>query len=480
MFKSIVFIDDNGNAINPFVCEALSSFIRSQVIVMTESMFNAIDEFDELCVDIKRAIVIGSVKKNKNYRFPIVEVASRKDCYAYVKQRKLPGQAFWFIGDIEMMNDLLWHGLISDIHVAFNRQITSETGYSIDWADYLIPNSAKFNLECLTDPLMQFELVSRVKSIFSCGQVLKHFLRRNAEESHLLEVMRDILDNGLIRANRTNVKVRSVFGRQLEYEMAERIDPSTGKSEYRLPLLTTKHMFTRGVFEELKWFLSGGTDANVLANKNVNIWKGNTTRSFLNDRGLKNYNVGETGPIYGFQWRHWGAEYEPGKEDYSGMGVDQVKAVIHSLKTDPYSRRHIINAWNVSDLDKMCIPPCHVLYQFFVHETNGQKYLSLMMYQRSCDVFLGMPFNLCSLGLLLMIISHQVGYKPYKIIHSIADMHIYETHIPAVKEQISRTPKPFPFVRFECEPKDVKDYEFSDIKINGYSAHSAIKAEMIA
>lgn len=572
----------------------------------------------------------------------------------------------------------------------------------------------------------------------------------NLEEQCLLDTMSDIIVNGYKRPNRTGTDTRSLFGKMFEYHMEESIHPESGEPMYRLPLLTTKKMFIRGVFQELKWFLNGGTDSKDLEALNVNIWKGNTSKEYLDKIGLGHYEEGETGPIYGFQWRHWGAEYIPGKKAYSNEGIDQVKRVVESLKNDPYSRRHIISGWNVQDLDKMCLPPCllagskvltkrgyipieeicgndlvythkgrwrsianqqvrdysdrvysvwhlggsypiksskehpflvmtvgtythpewlpakslkirshmlcipietiqeplhlticvdgslqmiqpidyehigtligspdyskthigwsivsqfisfgeliipewvqrlpktdlrdlvkgfesvaqrlsraefqvesysiglslqriyakiglmvqvlctanqvsiryldesqggfidqnflylpitriawkvktcevynievqedesfvvdniathncHVLYQFMVHENDGTQYLSLMMTQRSCDTFLGLPFNLCSLGFLLAMTAATVGMKPYKIIHSIADMHLYEDHIEAAQIQISRKPLPFPYVRIKQTKPNLEDYSLEDIEVHGYQSCGPIKATM--
>lgn len=595
----------------------------------------------------------------------------------------------------------------------------------------------------------------------------------NAEETILLNTMKDIINNGFKKSNRTAVDTRSVFGRMFEYHMERKIDPQTGQSMYRLPLLTTKKMFTRGVFAELKWFLNGRVDSKELETKGVNIWKGNTSRDYLDSVKLSDYKEGETGPIYGFQWRHWGADYISDKKNYHGEGIDQIDRVINSLKDDPFSRRHVISGWNVADLDKMCLPPCfvagtlvntkrgyveidrlldndivlthlgnwksiinrqertyrgniytinhvgcgdaieateehpflvkviqmtsfepaqyklskdtqwiaakdldperhvlcipitqeqkpvsitvvvdgelmpsqsidyfmigvfigkhgnmldlqfvppgwsilkqfsqnsrevccdmipewvqslpkadlydlirgfefscsirlqkflitpnkhvalalqriyakvgiatrvtriddtyiivkvtsniqgrcyaddkylylpiagiqsnasdvlvynlevaddnsyvvqniathncHMLYQFLVHEENGTKYLSLMMTQRSCDTFLGLPFNLCSLGMFLFLMARTVGMEPYKIIHSIADMHIYENHIEAAQQQVTRKPYAFPYIRTRADVpnKSIESYEYSDLEIIGYTSHGPLSGSMV-
>jgi thymidylate synthase len=197
---------------------------------------------------------------------------------------------------------------------------------------------------------------------------------------------------------------------------------------------------------------------------------------------LNHFEEGECGPIYGFQFRHCGALYMQGKHDYDGYGVDQVRQVIQSLKEDPFGRRHVINLWNVTDINnkELVLPPCHVLYIFLVSEIDGEKYLSLHMTQRSCDALLGLPFNIVSCTLFLLMMAHQTGYKPYKFYHSIADFHIYENHFDAVVKQISRNPCMFPYVSLNCDVKDdPKDYEFSDFTFHDYYHHNLIKADMV-
>ncbi len=237
----------------------------------------------------------------------------------------------------------------------------------------------------------------------------------------------------------------------------------------------------RGVFAELKWFLGGQTDSKTLEEQGVNIWKGNSTREYLDSYGLSKYEDGKCGPIYGHQWRSWNAPYDQTRDNHIGDGYDQVMTCVDSLKYDPFSRRHIISGWNVSQLEDMALPPCHVLYQFYVHEEDGEKYLSLSMYQRSGDTFLGIPFNVCSMGLFLLIMAHHVGYKPYKLVHTVGDMHVYETHLDAVARQLVRAPNMFPFARMTGAVRDcIEDYEFSDVVIDGYVSHGPIKAGMVA
>jgi len=206
------------------------------------------------------------------------------------------------------------------------------------------------------------------------------------EEMQYLEAINDIIKSGNDKDDRTGVGVISKFGYQMRYDLSE-----------SFPLLTTKDVYWKGVVEELLWFLRGETNAKTLSEKNVKIWDGNGSREFLDKNGFTEREEGDLGPIYGFQWRHFGAEYGDMNDNYEGKGVDQIKKIIKDLKENPTSRRILLNAWNVADLNKMALPPCHILCQFYVDTENR---LSCQMYQRSCDIGLGVPFNIASYSLL--------------------------------------------------------------------------------
>lgn len=486
MFKFAAFIRSDGVSINPFACKQLCYYIRNGVIVSTQSMFELTTGFSILKmnggVSVSKIVVIGdettSMESGLNTS-NVVFIENIRSCIKYLSEN-FNNREWWFVGDNETANNLIWKGLIMDVHLSKSySRVNSSEWNSLD--PYVLNQTEMLDKTLLDHPNMEFELVSTTRMDLSMSKTIRHYMRRNIEESNLLAAMNQIITQGFKRPNRTGIDTRSLFGKQFEYNMIERTDPETGKSSFRLPLITTKKMFIRGVFGELKWFLGGGTNSKDLEKNKINIWKGNTTREYLDSIGHADYNEGETGPIYGFQWRHAGAKYIQGKHDYAGEGVDQVAQVIHSLQTDPFSRRHIINSWNVQDLDEMCLPPCHVLYQFMVHEDQEQKYLSLMMYQRSCDTFLGLPFNICSLGMFLTMMAHRVNMKPFKIIHSIADMHIYENHIEQASTQIQREPCMFPYIRIDCDPKEkLEDYNFKDIVVEDYYHHTPIAAEMAA
>ena len=251
-----------------------------------------------------------------------------------------------------------------------------------------------------------------------------------------------------------NGNVKSIFGHTLHFDLRD-----------GFPLLTTKKMFLRGVIEELIWFLHGNTDVRVLQKKKVHIWDGNTEGK-----------EGDAGPIYGFQWRHFGAKYVDCETDYTGQGVDQIAKIIDLIKTNPHSRRILLSAWNPADQDRMALPPCHVSYQFYVQDGT----LSCIMYQRSSDVFLGLPFNIASTALLLTFLAHETGLKPAKMNICIGDAHIYESHIPVVKEQLARTPHGPPSLSVDFEPgHNLLNITKENVKVTGYTCHGSLKAKMV-
>ena len=264
------------------------------------------------------------------------------------------------------------------------------------------------------------------------------------DESKYLKVMENILKNGIDRNDRTGVGTRSLFGIRMEFSLSNNI----------IPILTTKRILWKKVIGELLWFLSGSTSIEDLHKNNIHFWDANSTKDFLTKRGLDHYEEGDVGPIYGFQWRHWGAQYEGKDTNYESKGIDQLKQVINLLINDPFSRRIILSSWNVSDLSKMSLPPCHLIAQFYVREekildndkndTITTRYLDCQLYQRSGDMFLGVPFNIASYSILVRILCKITGYNPGKFIHIIGDAHIYNNHFNPVLKQLKITPRPFP------------------------------------
>jgi len=293
-----------------------------------------------------------------------------------------------------------------------------------------------------------------------------------------LDLLKDILENGETKNDRTGVGTLSVFGRQLRFDLRK-----------GFPAVTTKKLAWKACVGELLWFIEGSNDERRLAEIThgtregvVTIWTPNALAPYWKDKAKFD---GDLGPVYGVQWRHWNKyriEKDMGSAHKGGtrlavdqIEVDQLKNLIDGLKNDPNGRRHILSAWNVGELDQMALPPCHVMSQFYV---NKNRELSCHMYQRSVDVFLGLPFNIASYALLTHLIAHHCGYKVGELIISTGDTHIYTNHVEQVKEQLSRDPLPLPTLMLSVEKKDIFEMTMNDIHLEGYTSHGPIKAEM--
>ncbi|XP_042482702.1 putative bifunctional dihydrofolate reductase-thymidylate synthase isoform X2 [Macadamia integrifolia] len=283
------------------------------------------------------------------------------------------------------------------------------------------------------------------------------------QEYLYLGLVEDIILNGNQKDDRTGTGTVSKFGCQMDFNLRK-----------SFPLLTTKKVFWRGVVEELLWFISGSTNANVLQEKGIHIWDGNASRDYLDSIGFSDREVGDLGPIYGFQWRHFGARYTDMHADYSGQGFDQLLDVIDKIKNNPNDRRIVLSAWNPSDLKLMALPPCHMFAQFYV--ANGE--LSCQMYQRSADMGLGVPFNIASYALLTCMIAHVCGLVPGDFKHVIGDAHVYKTHIRPLQEQLQKLPKPFPILKINPQKKDIDSFVATDFKLIGYDPHHKIDMKM--
>lgn len=261
-----------------------------------------------------------------------------------------------------------------------------------------------------------------------------------ADEAYLA-LLRDVLEHGVERADRTGVGTKGVFGRQMRFDLAA-----------GFPLLTTKKLHLKSIILELLWFLRGDTNVRWLQDRGVTIWDEWAGAD------------GELGPVYGKQWRSW--------ETRDGREVDQIRAVVEAIKTNPYSRRHIVSAWNPADVEQMALPPCHCLFQFHVAEGR----LSCQLYQRSADIFLGVPFNIASYALLTQMIAQVCGLEAGEFVHTLGDAHLYLNHIEQAKTQLARTPYPAPAMRLNPDVRDIFAFAYEDFKLEGYQAHPAIKA----
>jgi thymidylate synthase len=260
-------------------------------------------------------------------------------------------------------------------------------------------------------------------------------------ERPYLDLLAEVLQNGARKTDRTGTGTLSVFGRQLRFNLAD-----------SFPLLTTKKLHTKSILIELLWFLRGDTNIKWLQERGVSIWD-----EWADENG-------NLGPVYGYQWRHWRTP--------DGREIDQISEVVKNLKSKPDSRRHIVSAWNPADVDKMALPPCHALFQFYV--ASGK--LSCQMYQRSADLFLGVPFNIASYAALTLMVAQVTDLKPGEFVLTLGDAHIYMNHLEQVREQLSRSPRPFPKLKLNPTVKELLDFRYEDFTLEDYDPHPAIKA----
>ena len=293
-----------------------------------------------------------------------------------------------------------------------------------------------------------------------------------------LELLSRIKNEGIVKSDRTGTGTRSVFGHQMRFDLAE-----------GFPLLTTKKVFLKGIIHELLWFLAGDTNIKYLVDNGVHIWDNDAYRyygelclahniapiskeEFLlaaseqRPSPIESYAYGDLNHVYGYQWRSWPKD--------NGEAIDQIKQVLETIKHNPDSRRMIVSAWNVAEVEDMALPPCHVLFQFYV--ANGK--LSCQLYQRSADTFLGVPFNIASYALLTMMIAQECGLQAGEFVHTLGDTHLYLNHMEQVDEQLSRTPRKLPTMRINPDVKSVFDFRYEDFTLEGYDPYPAIKAPM--
>lgn len=284
------------------------------------------------------------------------------------------------------------------------------------------------------------------------------------EELQYLRLIERIFRHGSKKTDRTGVGTISLFGTQMRFSLRNGI----------FPLLTTKRVFWKGVVEELLWFIKGSTNAKELSDKGIHIWDANSSREFLDSCGFTDREVGDLGPVYGFQWRHFGAKYTDMHANYEGEGIDQLKEVVRKVKETPDDRRIIMTAWNPTDISKMALPPCHTFVQFYVNDGE----LSCQLYQRSADMGLGVPFNIASYSLLTYMIAHVANLKPGDFVHTMGDCHVYANHVEALREQLKRTPTAFPRLEITRKVEDIDDFKASDFELLGYKPHPKLPMPM--
>jgi thymidylate synthase len=328
------------------------------------------------------------------------------------------------------------------------------------------------------------------------------------EEYQYLNLIRRILAEGEHRPDRTGTGTLSIFAPTIRFSLSKSNPDSPSDPDSRipiLPLLTTKRVFLRAVTTELLWFVSGCTSSKPLSDAGIHIWDGNGSRQFLDNLGFTDREEGDLGPVYGFQWRHFGAEYQDCHADYTGKGVDQIREIVRKLKHNPFDRRIILSAWNVADLSKMALPPCHMFAQFYVSypdaprgeaalrsssvdsdtanaaKVKAKGHLSCTLYQRSCDMGLGVPFNIASYALLTHMLAHACDLIPGELIHTMGDAHVYLDHVDALKEQLLREPREFPEFAVKRNDRgsgEMDGWKLEELEVKGYKPHGGIKMKM--
>jgi dihydrofolate reductase/thymidylate synthase len=362
----------------------------------------------------------------------------------------------YVIGGSQLYKEALGHPGLENLYLThIDKEYNCDTFFPI--TDDIIKNDFNVIKEDIVNPTTH-ELVDNQLSFN------KYKKKLNGEVQYL-NLLNKILKYGDKRMTR-NATTLSLFGESLKF------DCSKG-----FPLLTTKKVFFRGIVEELLFFLKGDTNSKILSNKKVKIWDLNTNRKFLDDRGLKHYEEGDMGPMYGWNWRHFGATYKGMDHDYINQGYDQLQNVIKLIKEDPTSRRIMMTTFDPSKIDESVLAPCHgLIVQFYVRDGK----LDLNMYQRSVDTFLGLPFNIASYALLLHVISKITNYRPGVMTFSLGDIHVYESHIKAIKTQLARTPYHLPELVINKDVINLEDLEYGDFELKNYKCHPGIKAKMIA
>lgn len=422
------------------------------VVIMGRKTMNAIGRPFNGIVNV----VISS--RGGVYPAPIIMFKSIKECIIEMSTPRYEGMKKFIIGGTSLYEYFLANKLINCVYLTVvDRNYNCEIKVRPEFMKTLNPiKFAESNWRC------------QKKIVFAKDWTYYEFDIGNDEEEQFIQVLRNILNTGFLRQERTGVGCLSLFGQHLEFSLENNT----------LPICTTRRSPLNMIFEELMWFIRGETDARILQKKNIKIWNGNTTREFLDARGLTTYRDGDIGPTYGFNFRHYGAEYKGTDASYVGQGYDQLDEAIRLIEEEPFSRRIIINLWNPMTIDQCALPPCLFCYQFFVE--NGT--LSCMMTQRSSDISLAGFWNITTGALLTHLIARVTRLTPKKLIWNIGDAHIYLNQLDAAKQQTQRAARVFPKLYFkDAAPAsrcDITKFKYADLILIGYNPHPSIKNVM--
>lgn len=351
---------------------------------------------------------------------------------------------------------------INEEYFNANSEVQSD---QIPWDKTIVITDAPNSIMVENSDFSDYEIVGYYFTKVEGRKFIFYYLvERRSPEFLYLDLVQDVIDNGISREDRTGTGTLSTFGQHMKFDLRSGC----------IPLLTTKRMSFKAIVKEMLFFMSGKSDSKILEEQGVSIWSGNTSREFLDSRGLTDYPEGDMGPSYSFNFRHYGADYSTCGEDYTGKGIDQVEKAIDLIKNDPTSRRIIISLWDPRQQHKMALPPCMYNYQFYVNDDE----LSLMVSARSTDIFLGLPFNLAGAAIVLRMFCKLCDKVPGDLIFNTGDAHIYKNHIDQMREQLNRKPLIFPFMTIAGEQNNIDDFKLDDFIIDGYIHRSRIRADM--
>lgn len=459
-FNIIVAVDEkNGIGKNgkiPWRCKSDMSFFREQtmkvkdknkknIVIMGRKTYESLPKKK---LPDRINIILSRTLKQEDYD-EIIILKSLDECLNYYETNKKNIENIWLIGGSEIYRMGLNHPKCRKIYIS---RIFGN--YNCDTNFPLIRNDDNYKYIETID-------ISD-DGIFPLVDV---YIKRNKQEEQYINLLSNVLKNGIKKEDRTGVGTLSVFGGYLRFDISK-----------RFPLLTTKRMYMKGIFEELMWILRGETDSKLLANKGVHIWDGNSSREFLDNRGLIEYEKGDIGPTYGFAMRHYGDEYKGCNKKY--IGFDQLNYVIDLLKNNKTSRRILINLWDPTTINKVALTPCMMTYNFYVDTVNDK--LNLQMYIRSSDTLLGLPWNIAYSSLLVYLLCNVNGIdlSPGELIIVTCDQHLYLNHIEQAKKNIERNSHGFPLLNVLRTVDDITTFEYKDIELKQYTCYPGIKAKM--
>lgn len=474
MFKIIVCVDSNNgigksNSLPWTIKEDMLFFKKKTLEIENKKKKNCVimgrktyQSIPKRFRPLKNRINIVLSKSNviedeENENFKIFKELD--DVLKFIKKNKKKIETSYIIGGSSIYKLFIERDLVNDYYInSVNKDYKCDVFFpEVNLNNYKLKTTKSIIINSKTSDTLANKRVDIL--------TFKHYIFNNSYENNYLDLMKNILENGIDKIDRTGVGIKTIFANCLKYDIRDN----------KLPLLTTKNVPVRLIIEELLWMLRGSTNAKELQDKKVRIWDGNSTREFLDNRGLNHLPEGDIGAGYGHQLRFFNAEYKTCNTDYTGKGFDQLNYVIDLLKNNPTSRRILFCYWNPSQLKNAALPPCHLLYQFFVNTNNNE--ISCCLYQRSSDYFLANNYNAISAIILTHILGNICGYKPAEFTHFIADTHIYKNHFEQCKEQLTRTPTIFPKIYVDKKDK-IGDYTIKDINIVNYFPQSVIRGKM--